>query len=197
MKPRIIVSLTSFPAAIHLAPTAIKSVLEGSVRPDKVVLYLAATQFPYCVIPDEIEALKADSIFEVRFCERDTRAYKKLINAIEDFPDDIIITIDDDIRFHKRMVERLLVVHKRYPEAIIGHNIRNIQTDVRGGLLPYFEWKRYKNVRYILRSLKPSYRNLLFGGVLRIGNRSNKNGSAKHILVVDVPNTSVVRKIHK
>ena len=43
---RIIVSLTSFPAAIPYAVQAIRSVLRGSLLPDKVVLYLDTQKFP-------------------------------------------------------------------------------------------------------------------------------------------------------
>ena len=37
---KVIVSLTSFPEAIPYAIKAIRSILEGSLLPDKVVLYL-------------------------------------------------------------------------------------------------------------------------------------------------------------
>ena len=42
---KVIVSLTSFPAAITYATDAIKSILEGSTLPDKLVLYLTFSQF--------------------------------------------------------------------------------------------------------------------------------------------------------
>lgn len=44
-KPQVIVSLTSFPAAISFATQAIQSILQGSVLPDKIVLYLTFSQF--------------------------------------------------------------------------------------------------------------------------------------------------------
>lgn len=37
---RVVVSMTSFPAAIPYATQAVQSILNGSVLPDKVVLYL-------------------------------------------------------------------------------------------------------------------------------------------------------------
>ncbi len=162
--PRVIVSLTSFPAAIHLVPEVIKSILEGTVLPDKIVLYLASPQFPANEIPAEIEALKENPIFEVRWCERDIRSYKKLLPALHDFPDDIIITIDDDLWFKKRLVEMLLKRHKKYPNAIVGHRVRRIVFDREGNVATYLKWKRYKPKRYLIRTLKPLYRNLTTGG---------------------------------
>ena len=45
-KKQIIVSLTSFPVALPFAAKAIQSILDGSVLPDKIVLYLTTKQFP-------------------------------------------------------------------------------------------------------------------------------------------------------
>lgn len=57
-KQRIIVSLTSFPAAIPYAIQAIRSVLNGTLKPDKIVLYLDTKKFPNGKIPNELEDLK-------------------------------------------------------------------------------------------------------------------------------------------
>ena len=46
-KQQVIVSLTSFPAAIPYAAQAVQSILNGSVLPDKVVLYLTFAQLRY------------------------------------------------------------------------------------------------------------------------------------------------------
>ena len=60
--PQVIVSLTSFPAAIPYAVEAIRSVLKGSVLPDKVVLYLDTQKFPNGTLPTELEDLKAATV---------------------------------------------------------------------------------------------------------------------------------------
>lgn len=43
--PEVIVSMTSFPAAIQYAEKAILSLLRGSVIPDRLILYLTFSQF--------------------------------------------------------------------------------------------------------------------------------------------------------
>ena len=102
--------------------------MEGSVLPDKIVLYLMAQQFPSGKIPSYLEdLLTLNTFFEVRFYNQVIRSYTKLIPAIQDFPNDIIITIDDDVRYHKNMLKHLLSRHKKYPNAIIGHRIRRIK----------------------------------------------------------------------
>ncbi len=163
-KQQIIVSLTSFPQALPFCVQAIRSILEGSVLPHKIVLYLTAQQFPSGKIPSYLEdLLTLNTFFEVRFYNQVIRSYTKLIPAIQDFPNDIIITIDDDVRYHKNMLKHLLSRHKKYPNAIIGHRIRRIKLNKR-----YRKWKCYKRISLLSRSFKPSYRNLQtgVGGVL-------------------------------
>ena len=146
---QVIVSLTSFPQAIPYAVQAIRSILTGSLLPDKIVLYLDTPKFPEGILPQELEALKAECpIFEVRFDEAEIRSYKKLIPALRDFPNDIIVTIDDDIQYHPDMLSRLIQIHKQVPDAIIAHRVRKVQLDS-----PYRTWRKYKWYDFIFRRL--------------------------------------------
>ena len=72
---KIIVSLTSFPEAIPYAVEAIRSILKGSLLPDKIVLYLDTQKFPNEVLPVELEELRKESpILEVRFDPAEIRS---------------------------------------------------------------------------------------------------------------------------
>lgn len=147
MNKKIIVSLTSFPAAIPYAVQAIRSVLEGSLLPDRIVLYLDTQKFPGGVLPQELEMLKAECpIFEVRFDPAEIRSYKKLIPALRDFPDDIIVTIDDDIHYHRDMLRELVHTHKQQPDAIIAHRVRQAKLN-----RPYKEWRKYKWYDFVFK----------------------------------------------
>ena len=146
---KIIVSLTSFPAAIPYAVEAIRSVLNGSLLPDKIVLYLDAQKFPGEVLPPALEKLKAESpILEVRFDPAEIRSYKKLLPALRDFPNDVIVTIDDDIRYHADLLHDLVAMHKRVPDAIVAHRVRRVKPDA-----PYSKWRKYKWYDFIFKRL--------------------------------------------
>lgn len=163
-KKRIIVSLTSFPAAIPYAVQAIRSILNGSLLPDKIVLYLDTPKFPDGILPKELESLKAECpIFEVRFDAAEIRSYKKLIPALRDFPDDIIVTIDDDINYHPDVLRRLVALHQQVPDAIIAHRVRRVQPDA-----PYRKWRKYKWYDFLFKRIHRSYRAMQtgVGGVL-------------------------------
>ena len=161
---RIIVTFTTIPQAIQYAVLAARSVLEGSVKPDKLVLYLTAGQFPDRKLPPELIALERENpLFKAKFYQENIRSYTKLIPALKDFPDDIIVTIDDDIAYNKDMLKDLLRLHKKYPQAIVAHRVRHLKIH-----LPYNKWKIYSKYRYFLKTLRPRYVNLQtgVGGVL-------------------------------
>ena len=146
---RIIVSLTSFPAAIDYAITAVKSIINGSVLPDKLILYLTYNQFDNKEIPQELKELaRRNPIFEIRDYPEDIRSYRKLIPALIDFPEDIIVTIDDDVNYHRDMLKQLLQFHKQYPEDIIAHRAKKICPE-----LPYKKWKKYRWYHFLTKKI--------------------------------------------
>ena len=163
-REKVIVSLTSFPAAIKYAVEAVKSILAGTVLPDRIVLYLNMAQFGETPLPEELmKLIKENSIFEIRNYDPEIRSYIKLVPALEDFPEAVIVTIDDDIIYHKRMLERLLDYHRAYPDRVIAHRVRKIRLDE-----PYTRWKKYRWKNFLFKRDHAAYGNLLtgVGGVL-------------------------------
>jgi hypothetical protein len=161
---QIIVSMTSFPAAIPFAVQAVLSILDGSVKPDKLILYLTASQFPNGEISPELQELvDKNPIFEVRFYEENIRSYTKLIPALKDFPNDIIVTVDDDIFYDKNMLRGLLRAHRRRPGVIFGHRVKHLKLGA-----PYRKWKQYRFHRFLIKGWRPRFENLQMGvgGVL-------------------------------
>lgn len=161
---QVIVSLTSFPAAIPYAFQAIKSILNGSVLPDKIVLYLTFAQFEGNGIPQElIELSKQNNIFEIRNYDRDIRSYRKLIPALSDFPNAVIITIDDDVEYHKNMLSDLLNLHSLYPNAVLAHRAKLMKPGK-----PYKKWRKYRWYHFLSKRIHSDFRNIQtgVGGVL-------------------------------
>lgn len=163
-KEQVIVSLTSFPAAIPYAVQAIRSILDGSLLPDRIVLYLDTQKFPGEVLPPELEALKSECpLLEVRFDPAEIRSYKKLVPALRDFPEDVIVTIDDDIQYHRDMLRDLVRLHRQLPDAIIAHRVRKVKLDA-----PYRAWRKYKWYDFLFKRIHRSHLAMLtgVGGVL-------------------------------
>ena len=169
---KVIVSLTSFPAAIAYATDAIKSILSGNTLPDKLVLYLTFSQFEDAEIPSELTALANNNpLFEIRNYNEDIRSYRKLIPALKDFPNDIVVTIDDDVSYHKNMLRDLLHLHKHIPQVIIANRAKKIKLNT-----PYRSWKKYRWYHFLFTKLHYSFKNIQtgVGGVLYPPNSLSK-----------------------
>lgn len=116
--PKIIVSLTTFPGRINLVYKTITTLLQQTVKPDEVILWLANEQFPTHELPENLTRLQEFGL-TIRWCE-DIRSYKKLIPTLTEHPDDIIITTDDDYYYDKNLIKTLLDEHDKNPDCIIG-----------------------------------------------------------------------------
>lgn len=115
----VTLSLTSFPARIATVYLAIKSLMNQSFKADRIVLWLAESQFPDHVLPEQLLALTAHGL-EIRYCEDDLLGHKKHYMAIkEQKPNELVITYDDDIIYPMDSVERLIKVHAQFPDCVV------------------------------------------------------------------------------
>lgn len=138
----IIVSLTSFPARIQFVSQVIDSIFNQTVKVDKVVLWLAEDQFPYRENSLPIQLLEqAKHGLEIRWCD-DLKPHKKYYYTMEEFPDSIVITIDDDVIYSNNLVETLLNSYIKYPYAVSAMRAHLMTFGSNGNVLPYKYWKR-------------------------------------------------------
>ncbi len=139
--PKFVVSLTSFPQRMYDIHICLYSLLLQSLKPDEIVLYLANEQFPNKEkdIPNEVLELKKLGL-KIKFT-KDTRSYKKLIPALSDYPNDIIITADDDIVYHRNWFEKLYNAHLEDSKNILCHRAHKVKTE-NNTVLPYKYWDK-------------------------------------------------------
>lgn len=134
-----IVSLTSFPARIdHVWKTIISLKLQ-TITPKKIILWLSLEEFPDKNIPDSLNLLQ-DEVFEVRFVEGNLISHKKYFYAFQEFKEDIIITTDDDMYYHRNTLKFLIDKHNVYPNCVISNRVRKISLR-KDDLKPYNKWK--------------------------------------------------------
>lgn len=135
----VIVSMTTFPARIGYVHLAIKSLLAQTVKPGKIILWLAKDQFRDVTIPQQLQELCSYGL-EIRFCDEDLLAHKKYYYAMQEYPDKLIVTYDDDIIYPEDSLEKLLTMHRQHPEAIICNRGREIKIK-NSSVAPYKYWK--------------------------------------------------------
>lgn len=116
-KEKLIVSLTSFGKRLENIPIVLDTIFSQTMLPDKVVLNLAFDE----VIPIHVQLYLEKNKIEV-FRVPDTKVYKKLIPTLKRYPNDIIISIDDDWLYPDRMIEDFMNIHQRYPNHPISGN---------------------------------------------------------------------------
>lgn len=154
----VIISLTSYPDRMNIVSNTIESLLNQTVEPEKIILWLAATQFKNKEddLPKGLLDLRSN-IFEIKWCE-DLRSYKKLIPALNEYSDKIIITCDDDVIYKSNCIELLLKAYQKQQDVIWCHRGHYITFDKNKKVKPYEKWiQRISNCN-------PSY-NILQTGI--------------------------------
>lgn len=117
--PKVIVSLTSFPARIEYVHQTVISLLDQKFKPDMIILWLAEEQFPNKKLPENLLNLCQYGL-TIKWCN-DIRSFKKLIPTLKEYPDNIIVTVDDDVYYDREMLERLYKSYLKNPEYIHCH----------------------------------------------------------------------------
>ena len=139
-KHELVVSLTSFPARIHLVHYAIHSLLKQSLKPNRLVLWLADSQFPgkENALPTALLALKPLGL-EIRWCE-DIKSFKKLIPSLQEWPEAIMVTVDDDMYYPRHWLRSLYQTWLSHECDIVAGGIHPIALDSNGHPCRYAEW---------------------------------------------------------
>lgn len=132
----IIVSLTSIAPRLKFVHFAVRSILNQSIKPGKIILWLGEN----CrdKIPPSLKKVIGPR-FEVRFRE-DVGPHTKLIHSLNEFPDHIIVTCDDDLMYPENWLEILISANHTFPTDIIGHQCRTIRFQKDGSPAPYKQW---------------------------------------------------------
>jgi hypothetical protein len=134
---QIILSMTTYPARIEKVVWTIKSLLNQDAEVSAFVLWLDRAE--YEKVPKELEQFESYGL-EIRFCDS-LRSHKKYYYAIKENPDAVVITADDDVIYPENTVQKLLALHKEFPNAVICNQGRWLKRN-GSDLAPYKEWKK-------------------------------------------------------
>lgn len=130
----LILSLTSYPARFRTLHLTLACLLDQSVKPDRVILWIARgdmSKLPVLVLDLRSRGL------ELRACD-DLRSFKKLVPALEAFPDAFIATADDDVYYSRDWLEALVDGAKE--SVITCHRAHRIKRTAVG-MAPYLDWE--------------------------------------------------------
>lgn len=140
-KSEVIVSFTSFPARIENVWQVVECMLRQTYQPKKIFLWLSKEQFSSKKELPKSLLERENDIFEIRFVDGDIRSHKKYYYVSKEYPDSLVLLIDDDLYYPTDMIETMLKEHRKYPNAVISRYGYIRKYDNNGNLLPYKKWK--------------------------------------------------------
>lgn len=136
---KIIVSLTSYPKRMEMMPRVIAALNKQTIKPDKIVLYLAEEDFIDC--KDMVnEKYYEDHNTTIRWVSNNYGPYKKFVYAFKEFKNDIVITVDDDVEYAETMIEDLMTGAQKFPDAVIARRVRLITSADDNSMEIYENW---------------------------------------------------------
>lgn len=129
----VVVSLTSFPERIESVQHTLYTLMRQTYKPSKIILWLAIEQFPAKEddLPESLLALKTLGL-SIEWVQKDIRSYKKLLPTLALYPDNIIVTTDDDVYYPVNWLDTLMQSYNSDKTSIHCHVITRIQCN-KGG----------------------------------------------------------------
>lgn len=146
---RFIITLTSWPKRIGNIPTVIGSILNGDCLPDKIVINLAEEEFPKKneSLPIAVQSFieKNKGLIEITWLKYNTKVWKKLLPTLLKYPNDCIISIDDDFIYPKDFLKTFKSKYLVAKAPLSGANNKcryyhNALQHCGTGSLDKFEW---------------------------------------------------------
>ena len=139
--PELIVSLTSYPARIYDIHYAIYSLFKQNLKPNKIILWLGKDQFPNREkdLPKKLLKFIKHGL-TIKYV-KDLKSYTKLIPALKEYKNALIVTADDDIFYPQNWLEKLYNSWQGNRDCVICHRAHRIMLDGKT-LFPYNSFKQ-------------------------------------------------------
>lgn len=134
----LIVSLTSFPARYDVLSLTLKSLLSQSVRPDRLILWIAAEHRQ--ALPRSVLNLVAHGL-TIEFCDNTLRSHNKYLHVRRQYPTAFIATADDDTYYRPDWLAELIANVDLQRRVIPCHRAHKITLQADGELARYREWQ--------------------------------------------------------
>lgn len=136
----IIVSLTSYQERFSDLPKTLYSLMNQTLKPDRIILWLDEEKESLTNLPYEITRFVKHGL-EIKFT-KDIGPYTKIIPSLKKYPNAIIVTADDDIYYSKNWLNLLYMSYISNPEDIHVHRSHRVLLENKQ-ILPYEKWEKH------------------------------------------------------
>jgi hypothetical protein len=142
--PQVIVSLTTIPSRINKVYLVIETLLQQSLKPDYIILWLSETEFSNKSLKNMnrytrrlIHQKKRG--LKINFC-KDIRSYTKILYSLKHYPEAIVVSADDDLYYPKNWLKDLYNSYLKNPNFVHCHVAFWIRKSSSNTLLTYTQW---------------------------------------------------------
>ena len=134
-KVNLVVSLTSTGERIkYILPTLYSLALQSG-KPDLIVLWLGKDR----AYPKRILSKIRETGILIKYRE-DLGPNTKYCYAFDEYHNDVVITVDDDIIYDKEMTQELYRAYQKHPEAVTARRVHKIRFGRNREPLKYKDW---------------------------------------------------------
>jgi hypothetical protein len=118
----------------------IETLLRQEFKPDMIILWLSTEQFKFVEkLPENLNQLQKRGL-TIRWCNDDLGSHKKYYYAFREYPNDTIITVDDDVIYNSKIISSLVELSSKSGDAICCNNAAKI-TVKDGNIETYLNWE--------------------------------------------------------
>lgn len=135
-----IISFTSYKDRLKYCSTVIKSILQNTIQPYKIVLTLYKDDAKLIVKNSMLDKYISSGKVELLICDIDIRSHKKYFYTMQKYRNHPIITIDDDVFYTPDLIESLMNSYKKYPNCVHGRRVHKKTYNDDGTLKEYKKW---------------------------------------------------------
>ena len=117
LKDKLYVSFTSWEKRINNCKHTVDLMSKQTLKPTKIILNLAEEEFPNKEndLPQDLVAeAKNNPLFEIYWVKENTTVWKKILPTMNRFPDDLVLSIDDDIEYPDNYIEEMYRTYCEY-----------------------------------------------------------------------------------
>lgn len=156
----VVISMTSYPPRFNSIYYCLKSLCLQSVKPDKIIVYLGSDS-SYDLLTSSMKSFEKYGI-QFSFKNENFKSHKKYYYAFSEFPNSLVVTVDDDVFYPRNWLKKLIRSHLKNPESICAWRVHKMVVE-NGKLQPYNSWfSEYRKCKEPSFSLFPTG----VGGVL-------------------------------
>lgn len=134
-RENVVVSLTSTESRIKNIFPTLYSLAVQTKKPNLIVLWLGKDVDYSEQVLSRIKALGITIEFR-----KDLGPNTKYYYAFKEYKNNLVITVDDDIIYHEKMIEELYATYKKYPDLVIARRVNMMRFDFKKRLLKYTDW---------------------------------------------------------